>query len=166
MSPEVEELASSLAKPFERFFSKAYWDPHPDGLPTQGWGRLLSRYSLRKHLEEGKTREQAYQWLQLRYPPIDLEIGNLWLAQDLAVANNGVRNYVKVPLTPQQEAALTDFAFNLGVGNLQISTLLRLLNRGDYMGAAGQFRRWNLAGGKVLPGLTRRREAERVMFLS
>jgi GH24 family phage-related lysozyme (muramidase) len=166
MDPEVEYLASTLAKPFERFFSKAYWDPHPDGLPTQGYGRLLSRYSLRRHLQEGKSRAQAYQWLQDTYPPIDLETGNEWLAQDLGTANRGVRMYVKVPLTPAQEAALTDFAFNLGVGNLQISTLLRLLNRGEYMGAANQFVRWNMAGGKVLPGLTRRRIAERDMFLS
>lgn len=57
------------------------------------------------------------------------------------------------------------FVYNLGAGNLASSTLLKLLNAGDYAGAADQFLRWNKAGGNVLSGLTARRSAERQMFL-
>jgi lysozyme len=54
--------------------------------------------------------------------------------------------------------------YNLGGGNLRRSTLLRLLNAGDYAGAAKEFDKWNMAGGKVLAGLVRRRQAETDMF--
>ncbi|WP_342622623.1 lysozyme [Pseudomonas alkylphenolica] len=76
-----------------------------------------------------------------------------------------VERLVKVPLTSNQWDALVSFTYNLGAANLESSTLLRLLNADDYAGAAEQFPRWNKAGGKVLPGLVRRREAERVLFL-
>ncbi|EAS3672836.1 lysozyme, partial [Salmonella enterica subsp. enterica serovar Weltevreden] len=62
--------------------------------------------------------------------------------------------------------ALVSFAYNLGARTLSTSTLLRKLNAGDYAGAADEFLRWNKAGSKVLNGLTRRREAERALFLS
>ena len=62
--------------------------------------------------------------------------------------------------------ALVSFAFNVGLGNLQSSTLRMKYNRGDYDGAAAEFLKWNKAGGKVLRGLERRREAERALFLS
>lgn len=62
--------------------------------------------------------------------------------------------------------ALVSFTYNLGARSLSTSTLLRKLNAGDYAGAADEFLRWNKAGGKVLTGLTRRREAERALFLS
>ena len=57
------------------------------------------------------------------------------------------------------------FSYNLGGGALRGSTLLRMLNAGDAAGAAGQFLRWNKAGGVVVDGLMRRREAERAMFV-
>jgi lysozyme len=62
--------------------------------------------------------------------------------------------------------ALVSFAFNVGLGNLQSSTLRMKYNRGDYAGAAEEFLKWTKAGGKVLNGLVRRREAERALFLS
>lgn len=72
---------------------------------------------------------------------------------------------VTVPLNQNQWDALVSFIYNLGAKNLASSTLLRLLNAGDYAGAAAQFTRWNRAGNRVLAGLTRRREAERALFL-
>ena len=72
----------------------------------------------------------------------------------------------KVGLTQGQFDALVSFTYNLGARSLSTSTLLRKLNAGDYAGAADEFLRWNKAGGKVLNGLTRRREAERALFLS
>lgn len=86
------------------------------------------------------------------------------LREDVARFESPVRRLVKVPLEQHQFDALVSFAFNVGSGALGSSTLLRLLNAGDYAGAAAQFDRWNRAGGQVLAGLTRRRAAERAMF--
>lgn len=77
-----------------------------------------------------------------------------------------VSRLVKVGLTQGQFDALVSFTYNLGARSLSTSTLLRKLNAGDYADAADEFLRWNKAGGKVLNGLDRRREAERALFLS
>lgn len=88
------------------------------------------------------------------------------LAVELEDYEAGVLEHVRVPLTQGQFDALVDFAFNLGVGALSESTLLRKLNDGDLMGAANEFPRWVKSGGKTLPGLVKRRAAERALFLS
>ena len=67
-------------------------------------------------------------------------------------------------ITQGQFDALVDFAFNCGAGNLQSSTLLTDVNAGDLDAAAAQFIRWNHSGGVVVPGLTKRRNAEAAMF--
>lgn len=77
----------------------------------------------------------------------------------------GVNRLVTVPLTPNQFDALVSFVYNCGLHNLQSSTLLRLLNRGDYLKAAAEFGRWVHAGGQLLPGLVQRRRREAEMFL-
>lgn len=87
------------------------------------------------------------------------------LARDYARFEIAVRRLVHVAVTDNQLGALVSFAFNVGTGNLQKSTLLRMLNAGDRLGAANQFKRWNRAGGRVLEGLTTRRAAERSLFL-
>ncbi|ANR79919.1 muraminidase [Kosakonia sacchari] len=87
------------------------------------------------------------------------------LRTDLLMTERGVHKAVTVDLNQNQFDALVAFTFNLGAGNLQSSTLLKLLNQGEYAQAADQFLRWNKAGGKVLAGLTRRREAERALFV-
>lgn len=76
-----------------------------------------------------------------------------------------VSRLVNVPVSQNQWDALISFTYNLGAANLESSTLLRLLNAGDYAGAAEQFPRWNKAGGKALKGLVSRRAAERALFL-
>jgi lysozyme len=68
------------------------------------------------------------------------------------------------PTTQNQFDAMVDFAYNLGVGNLANSTLLRLHKAADYPGAAAQFPLWDRAAGKVLPGLQKRRAAEQVLY--
>ncbi|EOX8980492.1 lysozyme [Enterobacter hormaechei] len=88
-----------------------------------------------------------------------------FLRQDVAETEWAVSQYVHLPLTQNQFDALVSFAFNVGVGNFRTSTLLKKLNAGDYDGAAREFGRWIHAGGKALPGLVRRREAERALFL-
>lgn len=87
-----------------------------------------------------------------------------WLAEDVLEAESAV-DKVKVPLTQNQYDALVSFVFNIGVGAFGKSTLLRLLNNGDYEGAAKQFHRWNKDNGKVVPGLTKRRHLEASLFL-
>ncbi len=88
------------------------------------------------------------------------------LKTGLVSYESDVSRLVKVGLTQGQFDALVSFTYNLGARSLSTSTLLRKLNAGDYAGAADEFLRWNKAGGKVLNGLTRRREAERALFLS
>ena len=76
-----------------------------------------------------------------------------------------IERLVTAKLSQNQWAALICFTYNLGAANLESSTLRRLLNDGDYAGAAAQFPRWTKAGGRELPGLVRRRAAERNLFL-
>ncbi len=86
------------------------------------------------------------------------------LAADVAWAVTCVNKSVTSAINQNQFDALVDFTFNLGCASLGQSTLLRLLNAGDFAGAAGQFLRWNKAGGQVLRGLTIRRQAELDLF--
>ena len=71
---------------------------------------------------------------------------------------------VEVPLEQNQFDALISWTFNLGTGALSSSTLLKVLNDENYGGVPEQIKRWNMAGGKVLDGLVRRREAEALLF--
>ena len=88
------------------------------------------------------------------------------LRSNISGSEKVVNQSVTVPLTQNQFDALVDFVFNLGAGAFQGSTLLRKLNTKDYTGAAGEFPKWNHAGGKVVDGLTRRRLAEQQLFNS
>jgi len=69
-----------------------------------------------------------------------------------------------MPMSQHQFDALVSWTFNLGPSNLNSSTMLKVLNKGDYEDVPAQIKRWNKAGGKVLEGLTRRREAEALLF--
>lgn len=122
------------------------------GLPTIGYGHLLSRNRNIPLESFGRiTPEQAYRLLMM----------------DTERAMQGVGRLVKVPLTTGQAVALTSFAYNAGVGALEMSRMRRRLNRGDYDGASDEFSRWTWAGGtKDVPGLVIRRKKERSVFLS
>lgn len=87
-----------------------------------------------------------------------------FLRDDVTLSERAVNQYVSVSLTQCQFDALVSFSFNLGSGDLRTSTLLKKLNAGDTAGAAGEFLHWVNAGGKKLPGLVRRREAEKALF--
>ena len=88
------------------------------------------------------------------------------LRKDLARFEAGVLRLIKVPMTQGQFDALVSFSFNVGLGNLQNSTLRMKMNREDYAGAAEQLLVWTKAGGRVLPGLVKRRTHEKEMFES
>ena len=86
------------------------------------------------------------------------------LVEELEEYENYIHNLVSCPLNQNQFDALVSWVYNLGSSNLQASTLLKVLNAGDYAGVPAQMLRWNKAGGKVLEGLTRRRQAEADLF--
>lgn len=88
------------------------------------------------------------------------------LRSDVCAAEQCVDESVEVVLTQNQFDALVSFVFNVGCNAFKNSTLLRLLNQGNYDGAAQQFGRWNKAAGNVMAGLTRRRHDEATLFLS
>ena len=121
------------------------------GFSTIGYGRLLSRTK----------------WEDLsKYDPITKEQAEILKRQDLDKFARSVAGMLKVEVTDNQFGALVSLCFNIGAGNLASSTLIRKLNRGDdLIEVADEFLRWNKAGGRILKGLTRRRIAERKLFL-
>lgn len=88
------------------------------------------------------------------------------LLSGLVRYEKGITDLVTVPINQNQFDALVDFAWNLGIKSLACSSLLRKLNDGSYTKAADEFLKWNKAGGKVMPGLVKRRTTERSLFLS
>lgn len=92
---------------------------------------------------------------------IRIEDADELLRQDLKVCEAAIRHWVKVPLSQGEFDALVSFIFNIGAGNFSKSTLLRVLNEGQYKEAGRQLLRWDKVNGKPLRGLTRRRVAER-----
>ena len=86
------------------------------------------------------------------------------LHQDLAWVEAAIDTYVQVPLNQNQYDAIASFIYNVGATAFRKSTMLKLLNVGDYDGAANQFPRWNKQKGKVLNGLTKRRQEEKTLF--
>ena len=86
------------------------------------------------------------------------------LRRDVELSADGVDGVVDVALAQHEFDALVSFAFNLGLQNLQQSTLLKRVNEQRFDLAASEFDRWNKAGGKVVNGLVKRRAAERAMF--
>lgn len=135
----------SLIKYFEGEKFTAYKDAA--GLSTIGIGHLIKP-------------DESY----LLTATITPEQSNALFEQDLATAENAIKQLVRVPLNPQQFAALCSFIFNVGVTSFKNSTMLKKLNAGDYDGAASEFLRWNKAGGEIVPGLTQRRMAEMTLF--
>lgn len=141
----------ALIKGFEGCRLTAYPDPGTGGAPwTIGYGWT--------HPIDGKPVKPGM--------TIDQETADRLLKTGLVSYENDVLKLVRVKLTKGQFDALVSFAYNAGSRALSTSTLLKKLNAGDIKGAADEFLRWNKAGGKVLNGLTRRREAERALFLS
>lgn len=102
----------------------------------------------------------------------DVERGDVWteaqaddaLKHELIEFEGYINDLVECSLTQNQFDALVSWVYNLGPANLQASTLLKRLNAEDYEDVPSQLKRWNKAGGKVLEGLIRRREAEALLF--
>ena len=165
MTERAVELAEEMAKPFESCSLAAYWDCA--GFPTNGWGNLLSRVTKKMIMKQfGFTSKEADEWLHTTWPDISQDEADAKFDINVNKAFASVVRLVKIPLSDEQLGALIDFAFNVGGGKLQASTLLRCVNRGEFLEAADQFLRWNKAGGIIQRGLVRRCKARRELFLS
>ena len=138
--------AIDLIKQFEGFRPEAYQDSV--GVWTIGYGTTRING---QPVTQGMTitKDQA---LQL----VKQEVNKLW---------SRIESITKVNLNDNQMNALVDFAYNLGFNALKTSTLMKYVNESQFDKAADEFDRWVFAGGKVLPGLVKRREAERQLFL-
>ena len=144
----VPQAAIDLAKRFEGFERKAKRGieitavPYvcPAGFWTIGYGHLCDP----------------------KHPPITEAEAEVYLVRDLRSALTATLRYCPVLATEPENklAAIVDFTFNLGAGRLQTSTLRRRVNQRDWGSAGQELRRWVYGGGKVLPGLVTRREAE------
>jgi lysozyme len=145
----VSKAGIDLIKSFEGLFLKPYLDPVK--IPTIGYGTI--KYP------NGKA-------VTMQDPAITEAQATQYLEHEVNEKAAAIEKMLKVAVNDNEFAALVSFAYNVGSGALQGSTLLRLLNSGaDRKAVADQFLRWNKAGGKELPGLTRRRQAERSLFL-
>lgn len=145
---DISPAGLALIKKWEGWYPKAYKDPV--GVWTIGWGTTGAE------ARPGRT--------------ITKKQGEEYLRRDLDEAERYVKHYVKVPLTQHQFDALVSLVFNIGVGNFSRSTLLKLVNRRNFIGASGQFTRYNTARDRetgkriVLKGLTNRRRDEALLF--
>jgi GH24 family phage-related lysozyme (muramidase) len=140
---QINQRGLALIKEFEGCQLEAYLCPA--GVWTIGYGHTLS---AAHGMSIDETKAEAL------------------LREDLQEAEEAVDRLVTVPINENQFSALVSFAFNVGAGALQESTLLSLLNAGaEVETIAAQFLRWNKAGDEELAGLTRRRHAERALFL-
>lgn len=133
-----------LIEQFEGLSLKTYDDG--TGVLTIGYGHTSAAGAPKVRAGQTITRDQA----------------DSILASDLAKVEAQISNLVKVSITQNQFDALVSFQFNTGA--LSRSTLLKKLNVKDYKSAADEFLKWNMAGGKVLQGLIKRRQAERELF--
>lgn len=138
---KISETGIDLIKHFEGCELEAY--KCAAGVPTIGYGHI-------KGVTMGDTITQ--------------DEAEAMLVHELTEYENYVHDCVNAPLSQNQFDAMVSWVFNLGVGNLRASTLLTVVNKGDYAGVPAQIMRWNKAGGKVLEGLTRRRQAEADLF--
>jgi len=137
----ISEEGISLIKKFEGCELDAYQDSV--GVWTIGYG----------HTKGVKAGDR-----------INQEQAEHLLDEELSEYEGYISSLVNVPLEQCQFDSLVAWCYNLGPTNLRESTLLKLLNAGDYHSVPNQIRRWNKAGGQVLNGLVRRREAEAIMF--
>ena len=138
---KISQEGISLIKKFEGCELTAY--QCSAGVWTIGYGHT-------KGIEEGMeiTQQEAEDML----------------VEELHEYENYINDNVTAPLSQNQFDAMVSWVYNLGPANLKASTLLKVLNAGNYDGVPAQIKRWNKAGGVTLDGLIRRREAEALLF--
>ncbi len=168
MNWPIDEKAIALIKHFESLHdgdeSAVGLQPKlcPAGIWTVGWGRALRDPETGQFLMGQEDYAQAL----AQHPSLTESEADLMLADDLEEFADFVAQKVRTRLAACQHGALTSFCYNVGMGAFQGSTLLKLLNVSKIDEAALQFARWNKGGGRVLAGLSKRREAERKLFMT
>jgi len=148
----INQESLDLIKSFESLFLEQY--KCSADVNTIGWGTTSTKAG-------GHDDGTIYDGMV-----INEKQAEEYLRQDLEYFENVVLRLVDVEINDDEFGALVSFAFNVGEGNLESSTLLRKLNADDKPGAADEFIRWNKAGGETLNGLTRRRASEERLFES
>jgi GH24 family phage-related lysozyme (muramidase) len=138
-----------LTQAFESYSSSPYLCPA--GVWTIGWGA---------------TRGLDGRAVTAQTPPVSRDEALVLLLREITSCERAVNRLISVPLTQGRFDALVDFTFNLGAGALQRSTLRQVVNREDHAAAPDEFLKWYKAGGRILPGLLRRRRAEVVLYVS
>ena len=158
---QTSEEGIDLIKAFEGCHSSPY--KCPSSLWTIGYGHVL--YPEQARL---KTDDRASYPLRPEHNRVwDADEIDALLAEDLHRFEAGILRLCPASADNDRHfAAIVSFAFNVGLGNLQASTLRMKYNRGDFEGAADEFLKWRKSNGVVLAGLERRRKAERYLFLS
>jgi lysozyme len=134
----------------------------PALLWTVGIGHVIDQSHIRVPFNERKNIPLPPEWDRV----LSMAEVDALLAQDLATFERGVLRLCPSGLTQGRFDALVSFSFNVGLGNLQRSTIRMKHNRGDFEGAAEGFMAWTKAGGKELPGLVKRRKHERALYKS
>ena len=134
----------------------------PALLWTVGVGHVIDPNHIRAKLDERKNIPLPQEWDRV----LSMAEVDAILAADLATFERGVLRLCPSGLTQGRFDALVSFSFNVGLGNLQRSTIRMKHNRGDFEGAAESFMAWTKAGGKELPGLVKRRKHERALYES
>ena len=134
----------------------------PALLWTVGVGHVIDPNHIRVKLDERKNIPLPAEWDRV----LSMAEVDAILAADLATFERGVLRLCPGGLTQGRFDALVSFSFNVGLGNLQRSTIRMKHNRGDFEGAAEGFMAWTKAGGKELPGLVKRRKHERALYES
>ena len=157
---KVSERAIEMIKHHEGVRVRCYRCPAL--LWTVGVGHVIDPAHIGIKLDERKNIPIPPGWD--RVLPMS-EVDEI-LAKDLATFERGVLRLCPSGLTQSRFDALVSFSFNVGLGNLQRSTIRMCHNRGDFEGAAEAFMAWTKAGGKELPGLVKRRKDERALYLT
>ena len=134
----------------------------PALLWTVGVGHVIDQRHIGVKLDERKNLPIPDGWDRV----LSLDEVNQILANDLVTFERGVLRLCPAGLTQPRFDALVSFSFNVGLGNLQRSTIRMKHNRGEFEEAAESFMQWTKAGGKELPGLVKRRKDERNLYLS
>jgi lysozyme len=167
---KLGKAGEDLMHKYEGFRSRPYLCPAH--IWTIGYGHVLYQEQIRLPVVRVEGKETPMIRKEMPLKPEDnrvwtkTEINELFRA-DVATFERGVLRLVPGVVGRQGSFdALVSISFNFGLGNLQRSTIRMRANRGDWEGAAEAFRVWTKGGGKVLPGLVKRREAEIALFLS
>ncbi len=157
---KVSPSAIEMIKHHEGVRTKPYRCPAL--LWTVGVGHVIDPNHIRVKFDERKNLPIPDGWDRV----LSMAEVNDILVQDLAGFERGVLRLCPQNLTQGRFDALVSFAFNVGLGNLQRSTIRMKHNRGDFKGAAEAFMAWTKAGGKELPGLVKRRKDESALYAS